>query len=80
METNSEKKPKRPRIGQQFQEDEQSERPARFEKVNYGTQPSPTDAAAGEGASEGGYQPKRPYQQRQGGYQQRQGGYNRQGG
>ncbi len=77
MDTNSEKKPKRPRIGQ-FQSEDSAERPRNFEKVNFGA-----DASASEAGAEGGYQPKRPYQPRQnGGYNRNNGGYNnnRQGG
>ena len=83
MESNSsEKKPKRPRIGQTtFRTPEDGESRPRYERPSYN---NPSDKA--EGGENEGYHAKRPYQQRpyqQRPYQQRQGGYNngpRQGG
>ena len=76
MESNSsEKKPKRPRIGQTtFRTPEDSESRPRYERPSYN---NPSDKA--ENGENEGYHAKRPYQQRpyqQRPYQQRQGGYN----
>ncbi len=76
MESNSsEKKPKRPRIGQTtFRTPEDGESRPRYERPSYN---NPSDKA--EGGENEGYHAKRPYQQRpyqQRPYQQRQGGYN----
>ena len=76
MESNSsEKKPKRPRIGQTtFRAADDGESRPRYERPSYN---NPSDKA--EGGENEGYHAKRPYQQRpyqQRPYQQRQSGYN----
>ena len=76
MDSNSsEKKPKRPRIGQAFRSsDDAGESRPRFNSSSYNHENS-----NGENAGENPYRQQRPYQQRPGGYQQRpyggQGGY-----
>jgi len=78
----NEKKPRRPRIGQQDRQ--ASQNPENHDNANFSSHDNGYNATGnpqnGEIGDQNGYQP-RPYQQRQGGYQQRpyqqrQGGYN----
>jgi 23S rRNA pseudouridine2605 synthase len=80
---NIEKKPKRPRIGENREAIGEGQETTRFEKVNYPTNTASSDFTTGDtdsdqSQSQGGYQ-QRPFNRynnnRQGGYQPRQGGY-----
>lgn len=79
----TEKKPKRPRIGDNRPEGLADERESRYEKVNYSSQPRPENPV-GDSVDAGGAEISRPYAprpyngNRQGGYNNRyhnQGGY-----
>ena len=69
----TEKKPKRPRIGASSPINEGAEGEARYEKVNYPGDSANYNAERAQRPNYGNYQPRQQYN----GYNNRQGGYNR---
>ncbi len=70
--SSSEKKPKRPRIGQTFHAPEDGDSRQRYERPSFNNTPAGESSADSENA--GAFHSRRPYQPRP--YQPRQGGYN----
>ena len=76
----TEKKPKRPRIGAgvMAQQSESVDSEMRYEKVNYPGDGTYNQGERNQRPNYGGYQPRQQYgyNNRQGGYNNHQGGYN----